>query len=171
MLYNRNILMGLSGPNVSSWAVWSFITVLGFTSYRELTNSWLKSLLPTVNSLLCIITTIVVIKSGSFRTIGAVDLICLGIGIFAGLCWWKYRSAGIANILVNAAVSVGFIPTLIGVTRNPSGEPWVCWSLWTAAFIIQFLTVKLSGKKKPIEFLYPISMAIFHGAVFVLALW
>ena len=44
-LYNWRNLVGEARPNVSSWAVWAFITVLNFTSYKKLTGDWVKSLL------------------------------------------------------------------------------------------------------------------------------
>lgn len=174
VLYNWKNLVGATHPNLSSWAVWAFITILNFTSYKKLTGDWVKGLLPTANSVMCILTVIFALRTGSFRILGSVDQLCALIGIVAGLCWWIFKSKDYAETLVQIvleiALVIGFIPTIVGVVRNSSGEPWMSWLLWTVSFGTQCFVVKLTWKGKLIDFLYPINMFLFHSVVFVLAL-
>ncbi len=173
-MYNWKNLVGATHPNVSSWAVWAFITVLNFTSYKKLTGDWVKSLLPTANAVMCILTALLALRTGSFRTLSGVDQLCLLIGMFAGLCWWIFKSKDFAETLVQiileVAIVIGFIPTIVGVIHNPSSEPWMSWLLWTASFSTQYFVVKLTWRGKLIDFLYPVNMLFFHGLISVLAL-
>lgn len=174
VLYNWKGLMGATQPNVSSWAVWALITILNFTSYKKLTGDWVKSLLPTANAVMCILTAILSLRTGSFRVLSSVDQLCLLIGMLAGLCWWVFKSKDFAEklvqIVLEVAIVIGFIPTIVGAQHNPSSEPWQAWLLWTVSFATQCFVVKLTWKGKWIEFLYPVNMFLFHGGVFVLAL-
>lgn len=174
VMYNWKNLVGATHPNVSSWAVWAFITVLNFTSYKKLTGDWVKSLLPTANAVMCILTALLALRTGSFRTLSGVDQLCLLIGMFAGLCWWIFKSKDFAETLVQiileVAIVIGFIPTIVGVIHNPSSEPWMSWLLWTASFSTQYFVVKLTWRGKLIDFLYPVNMLFFHGLISVLAL-
>jgi predicted neutral ceramidase superfamily lipid hydrolase len=174
LLYNWKNLVGATHPNVSSWAVWAFITILNFTSYKKLTGDWVKSLLPTANAVMCILTALLALRTGSFRSLSGIDQFCLLMGIIASFCWWIFKSKDFAETLVQiileVALVVGFIPTIVGVIDNPTSEPWLSWLLWTISFGTQFFVVKLTWRGKRIDFLYPINMSLFHGAVFALAL-
>jgi hypothetical protein len=174
VLYNWKNLVGATHPNVSSWAVWAFITILNFTSYKKLTGDWVKSLLPTANAVMCILTALLALRTGSFRSLSGIDQLCLLIGIIAGLCWWIFKSKDYAEtlvqILLEVAIVVGFIPTIVEAVNNPSSEPWMSWLLWTVSFGTQYFVVKLTWRGKLIDFLYPVNMFLFHGVVFVFAL-
>jgi hypothetical protein len=174
VLYNWKNLVGATHPNVSSWAVWAFITILNFTSYKKLTGDWVKSLLPMANAVMCILTALLALRTGSFRSLSGIDQLCLLIGIVAGLCWWIFKSKDYAETLVQiileVAIVIGFIPTIVGAVHNPSSEPWMSWLLWTVSFGTQYFVVKLTWRGKLIDFLYPVNMFLFHGAVFVFAL-
>ncbi len=127
VLYNWKTFVGQTHPNVSSWGVWAFITILNFTSYKKLTNDWVKSVLPTGNAVMCILTALLALRTGSsFRALNSIDQVCLLIGICAGACWWIFKSKDFAETLVQiileVAIVIGFIPTIIGVIHNPDAE-------------------------------------------------
>lgn len=168
--YNYLNTAGKASPNISSWAVWAFITILNFTSYKKMTGDWVKSALPTASSIMCIVTVITATYTGSIRALSTVDQICFWTGVLAGLGWWISKSAVLAQVLLEVALVIGFIPTITGVWHTPSGEPTISWLFWTASFATQFFVVKYTWRGKLIDFLYPVNLAIFHGAVFVLTL-
>lgn len=174
VLYNAKSIKGTGNPNLSSWAVWAFLTILNFTSYKKLTRDWVKSLLPTANAAMCILTALLALRTGSFQKLDEINQICLAIGLDAGLVWWllkknKYAES-VVQVILQAAIVVGFIPTLQGTWRNPATEPWLPWLLWVASFILQYLAVRVDWGGRKLEFLYPVNMIIFHAVVFTLAL-
>ncbi len=167
--YSWTIITGGTHPNVSSWIVWSFLSLLNFLSYKKLTGGWIKSILPSANSVMTIVIMVAGIKTGSLSILGDTDVICLGIGIIAGLVWWIKKSASFAQILLQIAIVVGFIPTIRNAYIFPGTELWVSWFLWTLSFVLQLLIVKRTSSGKFIEFLYPVNMIVWHGIVFLLA--
>ena len=171
--YNWMNLAGGIKPNISSWLVWTSITFLNFTNIREVTGekekkSWVKSLMPMVDFWLCIITVICTIRTGSLKALNQVDQVCLLLGTSAAIVWRIYKSPQFAQVLVQGALIIGGIPTIVGLWHDSSKEPWISWFLWTVGFVFQFYAVKLTWKKR-IEFLYPVGMVIFHALIFILA--
>jgi hypothetical protein len=167
LIYSWKTLQGESHPNISSWAVWSFLTILNFMSYKKLTGGWIKSLLPTTNTIMVLVTLVCVIRTGSAKGLSATDVVCFVLGICAGFSWLLQRSPVVAQILLQLAIVIGFIPTFIAI-RNESLEPWDAWFLWTMAFFAQFISVRVVWERKTyVEFLYPVCMFICHGIVFM----
>ena len=169
VLYNWRGSTSEVRPNVSSWLVWSFITALNFTSYKKATASWTKSMLPTADSLMCVVTAVLAFRTGSIQNLSFAEWCCLILGVIAGLCWWKSKSPNSAQILLQLALLIGGIPTVLKLWDAPASEPWLSWSIWTMSFVCQYFAVKYTWKKR-IEFVYPVCMMIFHALIFVLAL-
>lgn len=165
--YNVRTCIGESHPNISSWAVWALLSILNFTSYRKVTGSWIKSLLPTANAIMCIVTFLCVLKTGLFRPISSFDAYCFLMGCIAVFMWLFEKTGTLAQIMLQIANFIGFIPTFIATYHHQGREPWNCWLLWTLAFTSQFIAVNSNWKGKYIEFLYPVMMIICHGIVFV----
>ena len=88
-------------------------------------------------------------------------------------CRIRYSSESIrgavVQIILEIALTIGFIPTVLGIIRDPSCEPPFVWFIWSATFVLQFLVVELR-KGKMIEFLYPVNMFWLHLLVSILAL-
>lgn len=170
VMYNLKLLGGEVSPNAASWAVWAFVTVLNFTSYRAMTGDWVKSLLPTMNSLLCIATFVVLAFRGGFAQIPAYDQVALVLGILAGLIWWLTRSSRYAQVILSFAIAIGFVPTFVSVFKNAHAELFIAWLLWSMAFVSQTVLVVLRWREQKMDLLYPVWGFILHGAVAVLAL-
>ena len=166
LLYNWNILSGDSHPNLSSWLVWLFITALHFFSYKEVTEGWEKSLLPKMDSILCVTTTVLVWHIGSLKSLNIYEWSCLVLGIFAGIGWRVFKSPTWAQILLQTALVVGGIPTIMSIWVSPIREPGISWFIWTCTFTAQYFAVKVNWDGKRIAYLYPVCMIIFHLIVF-----
>jgi hypothetical protein len=66
-IYNWQTLRGQTTPNITSWAVWSFMSLLNFTSYKEMSKDGWKSLLPTISGIQCILTFVLTLFQGQFK--------------------------------------------------------------------------------------------------------
>lgn len=168
--YSWKTLSGETHPNISSWAIWSFLTILNFTSYKKVTGDWVKAILPTANAVMTLVTLFCALRTGSFEKLGLIDSICCLLGLSAGLAWYLEKSPTLAQILLQIAIVIGFIPTFIGAYHSPGSELWQSWALWTIAFASQFIAVKYTWKGKYIDFLYPTLMFLCHLFVFLLAI-
>jgi len=169
-LYNWKTFAGDASPNITSWFLWGTITVLNFTSYKAMSGDWVKSALPTTNSLLCVTTFFFALFFGKAGALGEYDIAVLTTGVIAAIVWWWFRSSRRANLLVQVALSVAFIPTFISVTGDPGSEIAFSWFLWANCFFFQTLVVVLRWKKEWAELVYPVSGFGLHLAVGVLAL-
>ncbi len=165
IIYGWKTFIGEAHPSISSWAIWGFLTILNFTTYKKVSGSWIKSALPTLNSAMTLVILFCAIHSGSFEKISTIDSICFLLGLFAGLGWYIAKSPSFAQILLSIALVVGFIPTFTAAYSFPGNELKYSWILWTCSYVAQFFAVWYAVKRKNIEFLYPINMTICHGIV------
>lgn len=170
VIYNWQMLLGQSSPNAASWTIWAFITILNFTSYKAMSKDWIKSLLPTLNSLLCILTFVIAIYRGRLAALSSYDIIALGLGVATSVVWWQTKSATKAQMLLQVCVAIGFIPTYISVWSNPSNERLLGWVLWSVMFALQIIVVRLRWRGQKMDMLYPVNCLILHATVPILAL-
>jgi hypothetical protein len=169
-IYNWQLLAGQSSPNAASWGMWAFVTVLNFTSYKALSKDWVKSLLPTLSSLLCILTFVLAVFRGRLAALGTYDAIALALALIACGVWWMTKSAMKAQLLLQLCIAIAFIPTYISVWEVPRHERALGWLIWTMAFVTQTRVVRLRWRGQKMDLLYPINNAVLHFAVAVLAL-
>lgn len=168
--YNWQILTGNASPNTTSWAIWSFMTVLNFASYKEMTKDGWKSFLPTFNSSLCILTFFISLVKGQLQNVVQTDILALALGIVASIIWKKSRSPVLPNMMLQLGIIVGFIPTVRGVLVAPQDEVAICWFLWAISFAFQLAVVVMRWKGQKQDLVYPINCFVLHLAVGLLAL-
>lgn len=169
-IYNWKIFAGEASPNITSWFLWGTLTILNVTSYKAMTHDWVKSALPTINSTLCLLTFFFTLFFGKVHGLGGYDIAVLIIGVTAVVVWWLFRSSKSANLLVQVALAVAFIPTYLSVIADPSTEIALSWFLWAACFLLQTVVVILRWKKEWVELVYPLSNFGLQFALGILAL-
>ena len=154
-LYYRAILKKNLHPSVISWGIWALVAVLNFTSYQEMSQDWVKSALPTVSSLLCLLTFVLALVRGEWKRVGMFDVIALCLCIVAGIGWWQSKSAMYGNIILQAGIIIGFIPTMKSVWQDPRSEKSpLPWFVWTGAYLLDCVVVVLRWKQ-PSDLIYP----------------
>lgn len=165
VVYNWKILTGETHPNQVSWFIWSFITVLNFTSYRSNSGDEVKSRLPTMSSMLCITTFLIALANGKHEMPSRSDQIVLALGVVASVIWWMTRSPSAAQMILQGTMAFSFLPIYIQVIGNPSTENIWGWIIWTIAFSLQIIVVILRWQGKYMDLVYPVNMAVCHAAV------
>jgi len=143
-VYNRSLWTGRIRPNLSSWIVWTGISVLNTSSYFFLTgHDLVVSLLPVSITLVNVITLAGMLHRGWFQSIGRPDIVALVISGVATVAWLVSKSPSLANLMVQAAIIVGTVPTVLGVWRNPTFERSLPWFLWSGSFVFALIVVSL----------------------------
>ncbi len=164
-------LDGTANPNISSWLVFSFIGLLNLSSYRKITGDWVKSVFPLVNTIFLLILLALIMRHGSFKTLGRTDLSCLILGTGAGLLWWIFKKKEFAptlvQIILEVSMIIGFIPTIVLASRNPMNESPVGWILWDISFFLQILVVRYASEGKYVEYLFPVNRTFLNSIVVV----
>lgn len=169
-LYNQKILTGAAHPNITSWGLWAFMTVLNFTSYQAMSRDWLKNIVPTIGSIMCILTFIVTLYQGEWKAFERSDIFVLVIGVTASFLWWGLKSPTVANLMLQVGLSIGFIPTIRSVWYQPANEHALCWFMWTLSFVLQATVVIMRWKGKKADLVYSVNCTWLHLLVGLLAL-
>lgn len=169
-IYNWQTWLGKTNPNISSWAVWGFMTALNFTSYRAMSQDCWKSLLPTISGIQCILTFFLALFVGEIKSLSLTDRSALVIGIIASLWWRKSKSPTATNLMLQLGITIGFIPTFHSVWLLPASESAMCWFIWAISFLIQTGVVILRWKGKKQDLVYPVNCVWLHLVVGLMAL-
>ena len=162
--YNRVVLSGETKPNGATWAIWSAIALISSSSYLASTGDFWKSIIPLVNILLCIGTFVLTLVGGKFKKLDVTDWCALAIGIVATVVW-KLTTASYANLIVQAAIIIGFIPTWHGVWQNPSLEKPRPWWIWSLSYSVAGIVVIMRWKGQWIDLVYPWLCVPLHASV------
>jgi hypothetical protein len=168
--YNLDLFRGVVRPNLSSWAVWTCITLLSSTSYFAASSDALKSLLAFSNSAGTVATFILIIWRGRFSRIARLDLIAGALGIMAAAVWFFGRSAAWGNLVLQLAIAIGCIPTYRSVLADPTHERPGPWLVWSGSFILGGIVVLLRWTGHPLELAYSIVGFGVYGGIGILAL-
>lgn len=143
-IYNRGVWTGRIRPNLSSWIVWTGISILNTSTYFFLTgHDFVVSLLPVSITLVNVITLAGMLHRGWFQPIGRPDIAALVISGVAIVAWLVSKSPSLANVMVQAAIIVGTVPTVLGVWHNPTFERSLPWFLWSGSFVFALIVVSL----------------------------
>lgn len=171
IVYNYQVMRGSSKPNTATWFLWSLITILNFTSYNIASGDWVKSLLPTIGALMVITTFLLILFRGKFSKLNKFDNLALVAGLISVLVWWQFNSAVYANLILQIAILIGFVPTYLGVLRNPKNEKPLPWLIWSAVYVLGTIIVLLRWNGQYIDIIYPLVTGLMaHSGVALLSL-
>ena len=142
-IYNRSVWTGRVRPNLSSWLIWGDISLLNTTSYFSLSrHDFVVSLMPFTVTAVNVLTLFIILRKGTFQRIGRVDAAALAISAVAVLLW-QVSGSWVANLMVQVAIIVGTVPTIVGVWRDPLVERPLPWLLWSLSFVIAIVVVTM----------------------------
>jgi hypothetical protein len=119
-----------------------------------------------VSSAFCVLTFFVAIaKGGKLSKLNKFDAAALVIGVIAAFTWFFLKSAAYANLILQAGVLLGFVPTW----RTAKSERPLPWFIWTAAYVLGVIVVAMRWTGHWGELVYP-GMCIFaHLEVGIIA--
>lgn len=169
LYYIKKINISRVQPNVASWGIWSFGSVLESTSYIFITSDWVKNLLPAVCTISAIILFFYCLKYKHFFWPTLFEWLLVFIDSIAILIWWWYSSAVYANLFLVLTAFISFIPIIIHVWSDPMVEDAFPWFIWTVAYSVLAVVVIMRWEKWE-DLVYPVVFAILHVIISILAL-
>lgn len=170
VLYNRQVIRGVSKPNAAMWTLWVLLGFLNAASYRVMTGDWVKALITYAGCTALTLTFVLVLKMGKFTRLSVFDWICLVLGLIAAAAWWIKKDATFANLLMQVCMAISFIPTYRGVWRDPRNEGSIPWFLFSTGYVLSIAVVWLRWTGQIQDLVFPINMVLMHSAVGVLSL-
>lgn len=168
VLYSVQTKLGYSKPNIATWSIWTFLATLNAFSYREMSGDAIVALQFFTGSVACTLTFVYAMIIGKFSWPKQSDWWCFALGLLAMLVWWIFRSATGANMIILVAALVSFIPTYMGVARDPFRETPGPWVLWTFAFLVTTINVVLR-EDKLVALVMPTVLLVAHAGIAVLS--
>lgn len=169
VIYYKQMLVGTSRPNTSTWTLWVFISTMNCLSYIVMSKSIVKGLLPIASTTACIMVFFASLFKGKLSKLNIGDEIVLVIGVFSLFVWWAYHSAIYANLLLQICIIISFVPTYRGIWKDFSIEKAWPWFVWSSAYILQIILVFLKWEIW-YQLVYPVNCLILHAGIGMLAL-
>ncbi|HBR80893.1 MAG: hypothetical protein UX09_C0065G0003 [Candidatus Uhrbacteria bacterium GW2011_GWE2_45_35] len=168
-IYNRQMFLGNTRPNAATWGLLLTISTMNCVSYFFMNRDWGKIVLPATSTLATFITFGYAVTGGKFSGFGNYDIVAGAISLIAAGAWWYFQKDGLANLILQIAVTASFVPTFIGTWNNPTNESCLPWFFWTSAYIFLLASV-LRRRKSWMDFIYPSNCLVLHATVGLLAL-
>jgi hypothetical protein len=159
---------GDSEPKLVSWGIWSFLSLLNFFSYREMTD-FITSLQFFSDAVLCTIIFFYAYFHKKFEVLSREDYEVLFLGFLSIIFWWQFKEAIYANMMVCICYLISFYPTIKEVWKNPNSENPVSWYVCTFAYGITTYAVQLEKSFQIIDFLAPSILFLLHLVIAILA--
>lgn len=170
IIYNKDILKGLVKPNIVTWGIFSLITLINSITYIAFTHDILKGMLLFTDFFTCIIITLFILfKSNNFK-LNILEKIIIFLSASSLILWSLLHNAVYANLLLQPAYILAFIPTLKNVWENPQNENSLVWFMWALSFVLTIVVVIIRWQNNLADLANPLIALILHTSVGLLAL-
>ncbi len=170
ILYNKNILNGSIKPNIVTWSLFALITLINSLTYISFTHDIFKGALAFTDCFTCIIiTSLILFKNQNFK-INTSEKVIILLSILSLIIWYILHSAVYANLLLQPAYILAFIPTLKNVWKNPKDESTLVWLMWAVSFILTIMVIIIRWENNWADLINPLIALILHTSVGLLAL-
>lgn len=169
-LYVWGMVQDRITPNTTTWSLLLLIVVLDFPTYFQgiETDAFIKSFLPLVDCLGVIVVWTFAFTRGKFERPDRWDFMVASCQALT-LAIWKIAGAMDANLMLQVATAIAFVPIIRGVYAWEEVEKPIPWMMWSFSYGLQIVIVYIHphGWK---EFAYPIVCLVLHFAVGVFSL-
>lgn len=144
LIYIRNILYADIGMNLSTWLIATLATLIqNVTYYPTVGGQWHLIIVPTIISIGLIAITVAGWRKSTFGKISRFDIV-----VFAGtmlcLAVWVIFDGVVANVVLQFALFMSFIPTVRDLRAKKFEDDPFPWGLASFAYIFQLIAVVIS---------------------------
>ncbi|MCX6754183.1 MAG: hypothetical protein NTV03_03975 [Candidatus Nomurabacteria bacterium] len=169
VLYNKDILNGSVKPNIVSWGLFSLITLINAVTYIAFTHDIFKGALAFTDFFTCIVITCLIIFRGQLRKLSLSEIIIIILSVASLVVWWLLKSALYANLLLQPAYILAFIPTLKNAWANPQNESSLVWLMWAFSFLLTITVIIIRWDNNFADIINSSIAFILHLSVGLLA--
>lgn len=168
VIYNGKIFTGKIEPNTATWTLWVCVVGLNAFSYDSMSGDRVKAVVTIASGVACFVTFLFALVLGKFQKLNLWEKRVLAVGLLAICMWGISGEASYANLLLQFAIGISFIPLFRSVRLNPKSEQWLPWVVWVIAYGISITTVILRWNGHWLDLAYPINGFVLHGVVALL---
>lgn len=173
-IYVFQVYGGDSVPNPASWTVWMILATLNALTFWKGSKSALATAQFFTGAVASAIVWAYSLVADRFTPLDTMGWIVLLSCLIVIIIWKSTGKATYANIVIGIILIVSFVPTVLGVWKDPSVEEALPWGIWTLAF----LATTINGFRRRREehevdwrlmLFVPVTMLFAHGIVGILA--
>jgi len=170
VIYNKDILKGVVKPNIVTWSIFSLITLINSITYIAFTHDILKGALAFTDCFTCIVITGLILFKGHYLKLTILEKIIIFLSLASLLLWFLLHNAIYANLLLQPAYILAFIPTLKNAYINPHDESSLVWLMWAFSFILTIIVILIRWQGVFADLINPLIALTLHTSVGLLAL-
>jgi hypothetical protein len=170
VIYNKDILKGNTRPNIISWCLFVLVTLINSTSYISMTGDVIKSALAFTDLFTCVVITCLIIFKGYYSKLNIVEILVIIFSAVSLCAWVLLRSATFANLFLQPAYVLAFVPTYLSVYKSPSAERALPWFMWAFCFVLSIIIVVVRWVGAWEDLTYYILAFLLHSGLGLLAL-
>lgn len=165
--YVKDMIYGTTRPNIVSWSIWALLVFIGIGAQWSAGASWSILLLAATGFNLTLVAGLGLFGYG-YKKYGLLDLVCLGLALFAIGMWFVFSDPVIAILLIIFADFCAGVPTLFKSFKDPHSEMLLSWVMIVVASALSLFS---SEKIDIANLAYPAYLLAFNGLVSILIVW
>jgi hypothetical protein len=168
-LYGRNNFRGRQPMNVATWALWVILSWLNAATYLVMSGDWSKSFAIFAGASACSIVFALAIARKTTSRVDTWDAFIFVAGLIAATAWWHWRDATLANLILQAAITISMIPTYRRILTDAAAERPAPWFLWGTAYAFVLGAVIFRWHGRWADLAYPVMNGTTHFGIGLIA--
>lgn len=165
IVYNK----GNSSPNLTSWTIWAFTSIIDTLNYSEMTGDWQKNILSITCSIACFVTWFLCLLKGRFSRPKKSEYMSFVVCLVAIYLWKEFGLVKESNMILQVDNVISFLPIIYIVYKYPNTEQPRAWIVWTFSYALGTVVVLMRYIQWQ-DLVYPASCVVLHLAVGILSL-
>jgi hypothetical protein len=171
-IYNRKIAESIEAkgikPNATTWGLWALGSIPVVILYQDLTDDWVKGLVPTVCAFGAIATFVHMMVKGTFQKPDRLDVEIFILDLVVVFYWMVTKDPSISTIFLEIDIWITFIPIFRTTWKLPETENPKPWYVWAVAYTL-WTVVVLMRYELWWDLILPVNYIFQHGAVGLIA--
>lgn len=172
VLYLVKTAQGKITPNPVTFFVRSVVSVMNLVTYF-LTNgeSFWKSSVTIASTIGLLSIFLYSFYRGKFSKINRFDITAGVIAVMVGVMWKLTSNPILANLLLQTAMFISFIPAIRGVLAGVAKEEVLPWAMATTSYVLMTTAISLDSSSTWQQFVHPVCVGILGNGSLMIAIW
>jgi uncharacterized membrane protein len=172
VLYLMKTVQGRVTPNSVTFFVRSVVSVMNLITYFLTSgeNFWKSSV--TIASTVGLLTIFTYsCYRGKFSRINRFDITAGAIAVIVAVMWKLTNNPILANLLLQTAMFISFIPAIRGVLTGIAKEEALPWAMATTSYVLMTIAIILDNSSTWQQFVHPVCVGILGNGSLMVAVW
>ena len=170
VVYNKDIIKWSIRPNLISWSLFSLITLINSLTYIFFTHNAFKAGLAFTDFFTCIVISCLILFRKQYSKPNTFERTIIVLAVVSLISRYLFHSALYANLLLQPAYILAFLPTIRNAWKHPQNESALVWLMWAGCFVLNITVIILLRNNVWADLVNPLIALTLHASVWSLAL-